>query len=92
MLGSAERARILPRAARLKVHSVSARRYGYMTCAGVPAILEEAFRMSTLEEFGPEVRAFVSSYGWHRIDPVPWATLDQPLCRSRVGLVVTACM
>jgi D-proline reductase (dithiol) PrdB len=56
-----------------------------------PAI-EEAFRMSTMEEFGPEVRAFVSSYGWHRIDPVPWAKVDKPLVRSRVGLVVTACM
>lgn len=48
--------------------------------------------MSTLEEFGPEVRAFVSAYGWHRIDPVPWATLDKPLAGARVGLVFTACM
>lgn len=48
--------------------------------------------MSTLEEFGPEVRAFVSTYGWHRIDPVPWAAFDTPLSRCRVGLVVTACM
>jgi D-proline reductase (dithiol) PrdB len=48
--------------------------------------------MATMEELAPEVRAFVSAYGWQRIDPVPWARMRTPLERARVGLVATACM
>jgi hypothetical protein len=48
--------------------------------------------MATMEEMAPPVRAFLSTYGWHRIDPVPWALPSKPLASSRVGLVVTACM
>lgn len=48
--------------------------------------------MSTLEELAPDVRAFVKAYGWHRIDPVPWAQPAAALTDSSVGLVVTACM
>jgi len=48
--------------------------------------------MATMESMAPEVRAFVSSYGWHRIDPVPWAEMRVPLAEATVGLVVTACM
>lgn len=48
--------------------------------------------MAKMEDLPPGVRAFVSTYGWHRIDPVPWADVRMPLAMSRVGLVVTACM
>ena len=48
--------------------------------------------MATIQELSPDVRAFVSAYGWQRIDPVPWAPLRVPLQEARVGLVVTACM
>ena len=48
--------------------------------------------MATMDELEPGVRAFVQMYGWQRIDPVPWTDVWKALSRSRVGLVVTACM
>jgi len=48
--------------------------------------------MTTMEELPREIKAFVNMYAWHRIDPVPWATPQRPLSKSRVGLVVMACM
>ena len=48
--------------------------------------------MATMDELQPDVRAFVQMYRRQRIDPVPWSDVWTSLSRSRVGLVVTACM
>ena len=48
--------------------------------------------MAKISELPAGVRAFVSSYGWQHIDPVPWAVPAKRLNVSRIGLVVTACM
>lgn len=48
--------------------------------------------MATMEKLDPKLRTFLTMYKWHRVDPVPWAESLQPLNRSRVGLVVMACM
>lgn len=48
--------------------------------------------MATMESMPSPTREFVQSYGWQRIDPVPWAEVKKPLAESRVGLVVMACM
>lgn len=48
--------------------------------------------MTTMDKLSPELRTFLTMYKWHRIDPVPWAEPLQPLNRSRVALVVMACM
>lgn len=47
--------------------------------------------MTTLDRLDPELRKFVTTYGWQHIDPVPWAEPRKPLSDSRVGLVVNAC-
>ena len=36
------------------------------------------------------LRAFLKTYPWRRIDPVPSAKLRKPLAKSRVALVTTA--
>ncbi|MGB5293914.1 MAG: glycine/sarcosine/betaine reductase selenoprotein B family protein [Thermoanaerobaculia bacterium] len=46
--------------------------------------------MGDMSEFSLPVRAFIKTYRWRRIDPVPWAPLEKPLSESRVGLVSTA--
>ena len=48
--------------------------------------------MATMEELPTDVRNFLRTYQWSRIDPVPWAEMRVPLQEARVGLVVTACM
>ena len=35
-------------------------------------------------------RAFIKSYPWRRIDPVPWTPLVKPLAQCRVALVSSA--
>jgi D-proline reductase (dithiol) PrdB len=62
---------------------------GYVA-SSAPIAKEAA--MTTMERLNPELRAFLSMYKWHKIDPVPWTTRHTPLPLARVGLVVTACM
>ena len=38
------------------------------------------------------IRAFLRTYRWRRIDPVPWAPLRKPLNESKVALVSSAGM
>jgi D-proline reductase (dithiol) PrdB len=46
--------------------------------------------MGDMSEFSLGVKAFIRTYRWRTIDPVPWAPLNKPLSESRVGLVSTA--
>ena len=46
--------------------------------------------MGDLREFSLATRAFLKSYRWRRIDPVPWAPLGKPLAECNVALVTTA--
>ena len=46
--------------------------------------------MGEMSEFTLGVRAFIKTYRWRRIDPVPWAPLSKPLSECRLGLVSTA--
>jgi D-proline reductase (dithiol) PrdB len=46
--------------------------------------------MGGLDEFPVTTRAFLKTYRWRRIDPVPWAPLRKPPAEARVGLVSTA--
>jgi D-proline reductase (dithiol) PrdB len=46
--------------------------------------------MGDMSEFSLPVRAFIRTYPWRRIDPVPWAPLEKPLSECRLGLVSTA--
>ncbi len=46
--------------------------------------------MAILSELSLPVRAFLKTYRWRRIDPVPWAPLRKPLSASRLALVSSA--
>ena len=46
--------------------------------------------MASLGDLKLSHRAFVHTYRWRKIDPVPFAPLDRPLSDSRVGIVSTA--
>jgi D-proline reductase (dithiol) PrdB len=46
--------------------------------------------MGDLGEFSFTVRAFLKTYRWRRIDPVPWSPLRRPLSDCRLALVTTA--
>jgi len=46
--------------------------------------------MGDMSEFSLPVRAFIRTYRWRRIDPVPWSPLSKPLSECRLGLVSTA--
>ena len=46
--------------------------------------------MGDLSEFPLKYKIFLRTYGWRRIDPVPWADVQKPLAASRVGLVSSA--
>jgi len=46
--------------------------------------------MGEMSEFSLPVRAFIRTYRWRRIDPVPWTPLSKPLSECRLGLVSTA--
>lgn len=48
--------------------------------------------MATMSGLDPELRAFLTMYKWQRIEQVPWAEVKESIERSRVGVVVTACM
>jgi D-proline reductase (dithiol) PrdB len=41
-------------------------------------------------EFSFAVRAFLKTYRWHRIDPIPWTRLRKPLAECKVAIVSTA--
>ena len=46
--------------------------------------------MGDVSEFSFAVRAFLKTYRWRRIDPVPWAPLRKPLSEANVAVVTTA--
>lgn len=46
--------------------------------------------MGDASEFSFVVRAFLKTYHWRRIDPVPWTPLRKPLAEASVALVTTA--
>jgi D-proline reductase (dithiol) PrdB len=46
--------------------------------------------MGDMSEFSLPVKAFLRTYRWRRIDPVPWSPLSKPLSECRLGLVSTA--
>lgn len=48
--------------------------------------------MATIEELPWKYRAFVRTYGWRRIDPVPWTPLAKRLTGCRVALVSSAAL
>lgn len=48
--------------------------------------------MATLDELPWKYRAFVRTYRWRRIDPVPWTALARPLSECRVALVSSAAL
>ena len=46
--------------------------------------------MGDMSEFSLGVKAFIRTYRWRKIDPVPWTPLSKPLSECRLGLVSTA--
>ena len=46
--------------------------------------------MGDMSEFSFGVKAFIKTYRWRRIDPVPWTPLSKPLSECRLSLVSTA--
>ena len=46
--------------------------------------------MGDIHEFSLLLRAFLKTYRWRRIDPVPWTPLRQPLAECRIALISTA--
>jgi D-proline reductase (dithiol) PrdB len=46
--------------------------------------------MGDVSEFSFVVRAFLKTYRWRRIDPIPWAPLRTPLSEANVAIVTTA--
>lgn len=46
--------------------------------------------MGSLSEFPLHYRAFLRTYRWRRIDPIPCAPLARPLSESRLAMVTTA--
>jgi D-proline reductase (dithiol) PrdB len=46
--------------------------------------------MGDVSEFSFVVRAFLKTYPWRRIDPIPWAPLRKPLAEANVAIVTTA--
>lgn len=46
--------------------------------------------MGDFGEFPLGIRAFLKTYRWRRIDPVPWTVPAKPLAECRVAIVSTA--
>jgi D-proline reductase (dithiol) PrdB len=46
--------------------------------------------MGDVSEFSLIVRAFLKTYRWRTIDPVPWAPLRKPMAEANVAIVTTA--
>lgn len=47
--------------------------------------------MAEMRDLPVQVRQFLSTYAWQRIDPVPWTEPKAPASSLRVGLVAAAC-
>ncbi len=43
--------------------------------------------MGEMREFSLALRAFLKTYPWRRIDPVPWSPLRKPLSEATVAVV-----
>ena len=48
--------------------------------------------MADLNEFSWEVRLFLKSYPWRRINPTPWTPLNKPLSECKLALVSSAAL
>jgi D-proline reductase (dithiol) PrdB len=48
--------------------------------------------MADLNEFTWEVKLFLKSYPWRRINPTPWAPLEKPLSECKLALVSSAAL
>ena len=48
--------------------------------------------MANLNEFSWEVRLFLKSYPWRRVNPTPWAPLKKPLHECNLALVSSAAL
>jgi D-proline reductase (dithiol) PrdB len=46
--------------------------------------------MGDVSEFSFVVRAFLKTYRWRRIDPIPWTPLRKPVADANVAIVTTA--
>ena len=46
--------------------------------------------MGEMSEFSLPIRAFLKTYRWRRIDPVPWTKVEKPLSACRLALVSSA--
>ncbi len=46
--------------------------------------------MGSLSDFSLHIRAFLMSYKWRRIDPVPFSPLKKPLKEARIAIVSSA--
>jgi len=46
--------------------------------------------MGGMNDFPMHIRAFLMSYKWRRVDPVPFTPLRKPLSESRLALVSSA--
>lgn len=45
--------------------------------------------MGDVSEFSFVVRAFLKTYRWRRIDPIPWTPLRKPVAEANVAIVTT---
>ena len=48
--------------------------------------------MADLNEFSWEVKLFLKSYPWRRVNPVPWTPLKKPLSECKLALVSSAAL
>jgi D-proline reductase (dithiol) PrdB len=46
--------------------------------------------MGEMSEFPLHMRAFLRTYRWRRIDPLPWHRLEKPLSECRVAIATSA--
>jgi D-proline reductase (dithiol) PrdB len=46
--------------------------------------------MGDLNDFTLHIRAFLMSYKWRRIEPIPWTPLKKPLNASRLAIISSA--
>lgn len=48
--------------------------------------------MGSMKDFSLEVRLFLKTYRWRRVDPTPWTPLRKPLAESRLALISSAAL
>lgn len=46
--------------------------------------------MGSLNDFSLHIRAFLMTYKWRRIEPVPWTPMKKPLQKSRLAIISSA--